>query len=75
MLQLDDRRVAQPPVPVIRVQNIQPSVPLSAAGARRASSRFFSDDLDKTDLRRINKSIGHRFAKGSGLCGLSMTEG
>jgi hypothetical protein len=43
---------------------------LSIVEAIEASSRFFSNDLDKTGLRRINKSIGHRFATGFGLLGV-----
>jgi hypothetical protein len=56
-------------------ETIQPSVSLSTPEAIGKSSRFFSNDLDKAGLRRINKSVGHRVAQGSGLCGARMCGG
>jgi hypothetical protein len=58
MHQADDRRVACPPLPVVRIQKY-PSIRVAVlTGGDKANSRFFRNDLDKAGLRRINRSIG-----------------
>jgi hypothetical protein len=71
MHQADDRQVARPPLPVIRIQKY-PSIRAAVlTGGGKANSRFFRNDLDKAGLRRINRSIGQRL----GLCGGQTSEG
>jgi hypothetical protein len=71
MQQADDRQVARPPLPVIRIQKY-PSIRIAVLfGGGRANGRFFRNDLDKACWRRINRSIGQR----PGLYGGQTSEG